>query len=188
MGLVSEVITEIGQTAVIVAGASWFAKSIVTNWINKNIESHKADLNKSIEQYKLNLQQELQLHQIRNSKLHTDRSEIIMELFKCVTSLGIGLTLYRRKQLEMSIDDRIEEVKSLESDVLEFTNYYEKHSVYFNEEIRVSIETLIYHYILIIKQLKEDPTNDIKENNEILRKIKDLKNELQRNFSQLLGV
>lgn len=183
MGVVSEVITEIGQTAVIVAGASWLAKSIFSSWLTKNVESHKFELNKSVEHYKSEIQRELQLHQIRNSKLHNDRSEIIKELFSYVTKVT-----YETGRLGNGNVYSMSDVKEVDEILASFATYYAGVSIYFEQEILETIEEMLLLSATILLEVSDLSAVNTTKVDEILSDIRNSRKVLQKKLSNLLGV
>ena len=80
-GLVGQLLT----STVVVAVVAFVAKSVISQWMARNIEGFKAALSaesaRSIEELRFNLQSEAQRQQIVFGSLHTRRAEVIAELY-----------------------------------------------------------------------------------------------------------
>jgi hypothetical protein len=200
MAAVTEVITQIGQTGVIVAGASWLAKSIFSNWLSKNVESHKSELNKSVEQYKSEIQRELQLHQIRNNKLHNDRTEVIRVMYKNLILMEHWLhqTFWPAKYIGgLSLEER---AWKADDAVGVFGIYYSENKIYFSKDTCNLFDKLMECSLKIVLDMRQslaDKTNEggIRQKevwhdswNAIDSIIPSLKSQLENDFRQLLGV
>ncbi|MCP1426399.1 hypothetical protein J3D43_004915 [Paenibacillus xylanexedens] len=200
MDVVSEVFTQIGQTAVIVGGAGWLTKSIFSSWHNKNVESHKSELNKSVEQYKYEIQRELQLHQIRNIKLHNDRAEVIKIMYSHLVKMEHWLvqTFWPKEYIgPLNLEDRAKEAYKA---VGEFLRFYQLNKIFFGNSTCESIDMLIKESLRIIEAMRDsliDGTEDSQVRqkdvwhdawNSINASIPHLKEELENDFRQLMGV
>ncbi|MCM3206372.1 hypothetical protein [Paenibacillus illinoisensis] len=167
MAVITEVVTQIGQTAVIVAGASWLAKSIFSSWLSKNVETHKSELNKSVELYKIELQRELQLFQIRNSKLHIDRSEVIKDIYNIVDGLHGQLIFIFRRGGKTWVPEITESYYlKLEEWTYKLFDCFRSNRFYFNDELQELIQKIIKLTMEVSEFISKDDIT--KENKNII--------------------
>lgn len=82
-------------SSILIAAISWLIKSLISIYINKDIESYKIKLqersNKEIEELKSNLQIVTHEKQTAYSSLYQKRAELLSELYGLVNELhGLG--------------------------------------------------------------------------------------------------
>lgn len=80
-----EIFTTVGSTAVIVGAGTFLTKSLINQFLTRDVEKFKArlqaDAAMEIEKLKNSLQMVTVEHQVRFSKLHEKRAEIIADLY-----------------------------------------------------------------------------------------------------------
>jgi hypothetical protein len=80
-----QVLSTIGSTAVIVGAAAFLTKSLINQFLTRDIEKFKArlkaDADMEIEKLKNSLQMVALEHQVRFSRLHEKRAEVIADLY-----------------------------------------------------------------------------------------------------------
>lgn len=84
--VLTSVLTTVGGGGVLVAAAAWLIKTVLTDRLMRDAEEFKsrlkADADAQIERLKNSLQMAALEHQVRFSKLHERRAEVIAELYK----------------------------------------------------------------------------------------------------------
>jgi hypothetical protein len=80
-----EIFTTVGSTAVTVAAATFLTKSVINHLFTRDVEKFKAglkaDADIEIEKLKHSLEKIAVEHQVRFSKLHEKRAEVIADLY-----------------------------------------------------------------------------------------------------------
>lgn len=137
-----EVITTVGSTAVISAlflsAVTFLTKSVINHLLTRDAEKFKAQLKADadieIEKLKNSLQMVAVEHQVRFSKLHEKRAEIIADLYaRLVEAERIGDHFVKVD----SWDDekRRESYEATHQNLLELYYFVEKHSLYFPKPV-----------------------------------------------------
>jgi len=142
-----EIIVAIGGSGVLFATMAWLMRSIINHFLSKDLESFKLILQKESQQELMRLQSSLQLiqleHQVRFTKLHENRARIIAEIYSRLVKLHRTASTFVR--MYHSVDDtkNKENIKQLWGCLDNFTEYFEKHRIYFNQNTCSEIDCLI---------------------------------------------
>lgn len=84
--VVTTVASTVGGTAVLLAAAAWLIRTVLTNRLALDAEKFKAELKANadmeMEKLKHSLQRIAVEHQVRFSKLHEKRAEVIADLYR----------------------------------------------------------------------------------------------------------
>jgi 7-cyano-7-deazaguanine synthase in queuosine biosynthesis len=140
-----EIITAIGGSAVLFGAMAWLVRSVINHFLSKDLEKFKLNLQRESQQELMRLQSSLQLveleHQIRFSKLHERRAEIIAELY--TRAVGLYRAASAFVKLYQSLDEakNKENIKSLWNAADKFRNYFDEHRIYFNENTCTTIDS-----------------------------------------------
>lgn len=179
MSLIKEIAMFSIGTISVSGAVAYIAKAIINNWINKDIERYKIELNR------LSLE-----HQIKFSKLHNDRAEVIKNLYSKLDDLKLKLEIVLDKN-SYSVFDNQDELYI----ILDFLDYYAKNKIYFNRDICFNFEEI--EAIMGILQglgFMTESTTTLDEkaveliNMLIKEEIPKLKATLEDEFRKLLGV
>jgi hypothetical protein len=166
-----EVIKTLGGTAILVAALAWLSKSLLTNFLSKNVEQFKSELQassqRSIESFKASLQIEAHRNAVEYTALHAKRAELISELYaRCVSLytqiIGLSRELGAREvraehyakheaheaepwELKEGIHTLSPEeeakAKALHEDYRAFMNFYRERKIYFSADVCQLIES-----------------------------------------------
>jgi CRISPR/Cas system CMR subunit Cmr4 (Cas7 group RAMP superfamily) len=97
MGLLEAVIVAIGGQTLLIGAFAYLTKSLLSQWLAKEMKRHESDLNQESKQFELELKgkydaaaerlkSELQLHasehHVRFTKLHERRADVIAEAYR----------------------------------------------------------------------------------------------------------
>jgi hypothetical protein len=84
--VMTSVLTTVGSSVVLVGAAAWLIKTVITERLARDAEEFKsrlkAEADTQIEKLKNSLQMAALEHQVRFSKLHERRAEVIAEVYK----------------------------------------------------------------------------------------------------------
>lgn len=182
------------------AGASIFvsalfilAKYLFEHSLAKDLDKFKADISLEIEKYKSQLEKENIKHTIQYSKLHTDRAEIIKELYFKICDVESSMSRF-----DATINDNNEfneKGRIMIKAYVEYVDYYKKNKIFFKSEycsLMKEVEDTFKEYLPIDllqkKTLDERKEFWKKEKAKILKQIRFLKEKLEDDFRSMLGV
>jgi ribosome-associated translation inhibitor RaiA len=84
-------LTTLGSNALLLGAAAWVIKTVITEQLKRDTDSFKArieaDANIEIEKLKSSLQIAATEHQVRFSRMHERRAEVIEEAYKKLTDI-----------------------------------------------------------------------------------------------------
>jgi hypothetical protein len=194
-------------------------KSLVVNSLNRDLEAYKSKLNtdleahkstmaKDVEAFKSNLQLATIEHQVRFSKLHDKRAQVIQDLYGKLVALDTVIhSLLKRLQKvgEATLEEKVREYGRLHNELNEF---FLPNRIFFSSETCRVIDNLLflsrdtYFDITTYPVDPESPEykyglpdllNERHEYWEKARKvfdtdIKNLKEQLETQFRAMLGV
>src|SRR5882762_8947453 len=96
--VLTSVLTTVGGGGVLLAAAAWLIKTVLTDRLAREAEEFKtqlkADADAQIERLKNSLEMAALEHQVRFSKLHERRAEVIAELYKRLVEVGAEGSLF----------------------------------------------------------------------------------------------
>ena len=194
-------------------------KSLVVNSLNRDLEAYKSKLNadleahkstmaKDVEAFKSNLQLATIEHQVRFSKLHDKRAQVIQDLYGKLVALDtvIHSVLKRFQKVgEATLEEKVREYGRLHKELNEF---FLPNMIFFGSETCRVIDTLLFlsrdTYFDITTypvdpespEYKYGPQDLLNERHEYWEKarkafdtdIKNLKEQLETQFRAMLGV
>lgn len=222
-------ITLISSSSVI-AAVALFSKNIIAYFLSATIEIKKQELAQELELYKQNIQQEnsefqhdlnerLQEHRgrleiinqefnIRFSRLHQERADVIKEVYKLLVKLQSAMFTYTRTMHPVFEDGEKEAKQRLDNvnDTLsEFTNYYSLNKIFLPQPLCGKIDIVVKEYYnkgwdfawtqrsfkeqaISLEEYKEEVAKAKRISNEIKDEMPPLIEELEAEFRLILGV
>ncbi len=195
-----EVIKFVGGSAVLLAIAGWLIRTIIQHFMTKDIEQYKFDIRRQgeieLEKLKAALNIEAVTHEIRFSKLHNRRAEIIDELFKKIVAFDASATVL---MVEFDMDDP-EELREKADKFIDiyydFHQYAEQNEIYFSEELCKLIAGLhseAFNQAICVTYKTEPYSIDdlkkafIEERPGIQSRTEQIKRQIKEEFRELLG-
>lgn len=189
----------------------FFGKQLVVFFFNKTIEAKKAELAQNLENYKKDIEQEnknfqhqldakLQEFNIKFSSLHSERANVVKELFLKILALQSSLNdLFKIDRLHLK--DNIDILQNFTNKFNDFKRYFLPNKIYFSHQLEIKIENFLIEYskiandcINILDQNNKNnfSTNDDLKWKELSGKFDDFSNEiikeLSDDFREILGV
>jgi hypothetical protein len=145
-----QVLTTIGSTSVIVSVFAFLTKSVINHWLTRDAEKFKArlkaDADMEIEKLKNSLQMVAVEHQVRFSKLHEKRAEIIADLYgRLVDAERIGDHFV--KVAAWDDEKGRESYEETNRNLLDLYYFVEKNGIYLPE----SVCELLTNFVLAIR-------------------------------------
>jgi len=198
-----------GVPAIVIIAGLYFGKNLIEHFFNESIELKKKELEQENKNFQHQLDAKLQEFNIKFSNLHSERAEVIKNLYMKLIELQSSMFTYTRRA-HIIIDDGIKEKQERTDRVnlalKEFSNYYFPNKIFFNSSITLKIDSLINDYYKIgwdftdvlyyIENKFDLEREDIKSNFEKMKELsikveKDfpiLIDELAEEFKEILGV
>lgn len=120
----------LGVFGIIIVGASWVIKKYFEKMFDKDLEKFKSDLEKQSIKFR-----------IRYEKMHSERAEIIKELYKKIVQTFRAFHSYMNP---FQNDPESQEKKGKEASVCanNFTDYYEENRIFVDENLAKEIDKL----------------------------------------------
>ena len=149
-----------GPNAFFLLAVLVFSKKLIVYFFDETIELKKAELNQDLENHKKELEQQnkdfqhsldLKLNEfnIRFSKLHQDRAEVIKELYHKVIDLQSGMTVFTRRIhpiIEDADKENEERIERVNKGFDEFINFYLPNKIYFDRKLAEKLDFLAQQY------------------------------------------
>jgi hypothetical protein len=205
MSALQFIISFLGGSAILLAAVAWLMKSLVTQWLAKDIENHKSKLQfesqTELTKFKAEIEKTAFEHQIIFSRLHDKRAEVIAELYAKIAMLYRTMTVFVRMALAVEEADRKNKLKDLWKAVDDFRGIYERNKIFFHANVCEKIEELdsamsapVSKLVMHLEMYEQN--NDIspavqawEEGKQKIEEIVNvIKKELEDEFREILGV
>jgi|SRR3990172_5375634 len=197
----TELLKFFGGSVLLLAAVAWLIRSLIRHFLSKDVEKYKFDLrreaDKELAAIKASLNIDALTHQIRFSKLHERRAEIVEQLYKKIVALETASACL---EVECQFDDykKLKETAdTLIDKYFEIHLFIENNKIYFSEDLSDAIKDFNSLYfdlsIGIRYQSKPDNKEEFikafqKERDKVGSQNKRLKMIIETDFRKLLGV
>lgn len=169
----NELFKQLGIFAILVFFIAWLGKKILEFLMSQDIEVYKSELSrtseKEIELFKAHLQSMMKERDIRFTKSHEKRIEVISELYMLLWEAHYRATLFNmdlnfeisryeldQKLSKLPIDimgdrkpasvekilNKKEQAEEAYRKIVEFEKYFRKHQLFFSKELCIQVERL----------------------------------------------
>jgi len=191
----------VGITGVIIAAVSWLAKKLVSEAMARDTEKFRIELkataDSQIERQKNELRMLALEHQVRFSKLHEKRAEVIAQLYKFMNETNWAAQNF----VYGDASDR-KKAECARSKAIELREFFELHKLYLPNSVCIVLDQFIKKLSLLISIIKafwidvEFPNERmmLERNEKMLEAVKALETDLPRmqdlletEFRKLLG-
>jgi hypothetical protein len=155
----NEILIAFGGNAMLLAVLAYLARSLLQTWLTKDIKRFEADLKATadselerlkaelkakgdiaIEELKSHLQQAAFEHQVRFSKLHEKRAEIIAELYsRAIQVRDLG----ERFVFQTGANEREGQYLEATKTISALYDFYERHRIYMPERVCRAFQVFI---------------------------------------------
>ena len=205
--VISTLLVTVGGGGVALAAAAWLTKAVVTNRLTRDVERFttevRAKADAEIERLKSTLQMAALEHQVRFSKLHETRAEIIAKLYALLVELqyaGQRYVLvggYESEKLK-----RDDEFSKTSAKVNEVFLFIEEHQIYLSDDVCTLLAEFVntinraVNGVWIYAKYQGGPANFLQEQGKVLMgaaeafegRIPMVRKALRDEFRKLLGV
>ncbi len=148
-----ELITILGGFAIFAGALAWLLKSIITHFLNKDVENYKsrltAEATRELEHLKSQLQISAKENEVRFSKLHEKRAEVLSELYflldeanEAIQQFDINLKYKDSHNIDKALIESSN--KKARQSCMTALNYYRKYQLYLSKELSKSIEKFVF--------------------------------------------
>lgn len=152
MNTLRQILTQLGALAIISSAIAWVLKSIFNNYLNKDVEKYKTRISHAaelqVEKFKAQLQIAAQEHDVRFTKLHEKRAEVLSELYsrledahRCLVLLHFQLEHKDALKLEETVTE--ESARSAVQANLAAFEFFRKHQLYLSKDLANSIKGFV---------------------------------------------
>jgi hypothetical protein len=196
----------VGGSAVLIAVIGFLSRSLLSNFLSKDIEAFKANLQMESQREITKLKSSLELiafeHQVRFSRLHEKRAEVIATLYGKIDELYRVVYEFVRSYPHMEELRKDQKIENIQDYANEFKVYFSIHKIYFDpnvcgkiisfqEELSHTCSTLIsFHKDRGVINIPEGAEHKewLKSMSLIEREVEDIKRVLETSFREILGV
>lgn len=143
-----ELIKLLGGFAVLVGALAWLTKNIITHFLDKDVEKYKRRLEteatREIEGFKSQLYMIAKEHEVRFSKLHEKRAEIIADLYSLLYKAHVTVNVLELRVKDGDDDATLNQAANIAYDVCSnaFT-FFEKNRLYLSKELSDLIHRIL---------------------------------------------
>lgn len=165
----------------------WLIKQLFKQSFNKDLEKFKADLSKEAIQFR-----------IRYEKLHSERAEVVREVYKKISRTHRALKSYVNI-LQLSGETPEEEKrKKAMSEIADLIVYCDENRIFFEKKLSEEIDSLLQNFVKICNQfncskLEMDGNHrDVKEWDKAWRQISEetpkVRKIIEDKFREIIGI
>ena len=200
--MIEAVITAIGGTAILLAAVGWLVRSLIGQYLSKDLEAHKEALRSQteleLERLKSNLAITAASHQIRFSRLHEKQAKLVEELYFDVDRLDqLSKLLIGVFVSHTPVAEKKKRAKEILEEYSKLNAKFHQNKLYFTPEVfslfSAYKNTVFEPAIVLLEDItdaeKEDfmagYTDDHEHNT---KKLEDLRTAIENEFRSLLGV
>lgn len=184
-----EIIIQIGQSGIIVTGSVFILRKFIELSFSKDLEKFKTDLEKTSIEFK-----------IRYEKLHSERVEVIKEVYKKISRAYRSFFSLLKPLQEAGELNQTEKSNEAAKNANDLFDYYEDNRIFFEEKLAVEIDFLIsafhdawnkFRYANEARECgshKEAVNERIAAWDQIKKEVPKVKNRLENEFRMIIGI
>jgi hypothetical protein len=184
--IITLIISSIGGSAVLFAAVAWLARSVVKHFLDRDLAN-----------FKLKLERASYEHQIRFSKLHEIRAQIIAELYGRLFEFHWAVCGFLRDFHKANHDAK--RIQDLDIKSYDFKDYFDKHRIHFTENICHKVDELVnalYSAYVPLQAIGSDSDRYDKQSRQdwnkcakiVQEKYPEIMESLESDFRKILGV
>ena len=141
------IVLALGGNVALLAVLGWLSKSLVSQLLAKDIEGFKATLKAESESATQKLRHELEKssmeHEVKFSKLHEKRAEVIAELYSLLVQAYLDISSFVSPMEWAGEPNKQEKYVTAMNAVADFFRFFEKHRIYLPEELCNQIDEFV---------------------------------------------
>ena len=127
-----EILQNLGIFSIGVTGLVWLIRKIFVHFFDKDLEKFKSDLEKEAIEYK-----------IRYERLHSERVEVIKEVYKKISNTYNSFRSLMNPWQGVEEPTQEEKGRRATENANELIYYYEQNRIFFSEELAEDVDVLL---------------------------------------------
>ena len=186
---------------------TYLAKHLFENYLQRKLEDYRSNLDRQSDEYRHRLELISQENQIRFSKLHGDRAEVIVNLFKKLVKMDQSFRAYMGPIIVGGAPDKPTRQETAINAANDFLKFFFDNEIYFDNALCETIKEINQLYLdawygynvyddeaalrdaQFDKEFRKERSEAFKKAWEIIeKKIPTVKKNLEDQFRKLLGV
>ncbi len=178
------IISSLLGSSALFGALAWLARSVIKYFIDRDLEKFKSNLEKMAFE-----------HQIRFSTLHEKRAQIIAELHSRLYDFQWAVSAFLRDFHKNNENDKTKSVRELDNKSYKFKDYFDKHRIYFTENICSTVDELvdILYSAYVPLEIRDRSDDKLKQvwgecADTVLKKYPAIRASLENDFRIILGV
>jgi len=201
------IIMAIGGNVVLLAVLGWLSKSLISQMLSKDIAGFKSSLKSESDAISQKLKHDFQItaleHQVKFSKLHEKRADVIAELYSLLVQSYWDASSFASPMEWNGEVNKQEKYSMAMNSVADFYRYFDKHRIYIPENLCIKIDNFVQEMrkkvigfgVYVKYDDSQLPTNQLESKHKawmdawdyIERKVPETKSELENHLRILLG-
>jgi hypothetical protein len=133
-----------GGNATLLLVIAFLGRSLTSNVLTKDVEKFKNGLSRDVEKFKGDLQVAAKEHEIRFSKLHEKRAEVLAELYKLLVVATWETGSFASPIEWTGEPDKRQKYQTALNAIAEYFRFFDQHRIYFPQELCVSLEAFAH--------------------------------------------
>lgn len=200
--MIEAIITAVGGTAILLAAVGWLVRSLIGQYLSKDLESYKEQLRSQTQLELENLKSKLAInaasHNIKFSRLHEKQAKLVEKLYFDVDRLDqLSKLLIGVFVSDTEIKEKENRAKGILEEYLELNAKFHKNKLYFTPELYSLLtsysNTVFEPATVLLEDIpdneKEDFMSGYTDNHEHnTNKLETLRTAIENEFRGLLGV
>lgn len=182
-------ITNVSWGALIIGGISWVLRRFIDHFFSNKIEQYKAELERENTKFKITYE-----------KLHTERAEVIKNVYKKIVKTDDAFLNYIKPMRYTNEPTQDEYAKIAGNAFNDLSSYYRENRIFFTEAFALRIDKILDLLLGIANQfqtsriLREEnsPNGYVTEWGKAFDRLKNevppLKTEIEKEFRTLIGI
>jgi len=134
----SGTITSLSFGSIILIAIAFLARSIVKQVLDKDLENYKTKLSAEAEKARFE-------HQVRFSKLHEKRGEVIADLYKKLIEANRAAASFASPAEWAGEPSKKEKALEAGKKIIKFYQYFDERKIYLGKELSKKIESIGLH-------------------------------------------
>jgi len=138
----TDLVKELGIFGIIVAAVAWLARTLISYFLSRDIENHKRTLEsifeRNLEAFKAQLLIQIKEHEIRFSKLHEKRAEVLQDFYiklDAIDALILGTFVDFSDWKKIDSEKLLKNVQDAIDCITSAENIFRKNKLYFSASL-----------------------------------------------------
>jgi len=125
---------------------AFLAKHVFDHYLQRKLDQHQANLERQSDEHRHRLELIAQEHQIRFSRLHSDRAEVIVTLFKKLVTMDHSMRAYIGPVIGVAPEKEIRDERAGTA-AQDFFEYFSDNEIFFEDSLCETINEMNKLYL-----------------------------------------